>query len=80
MIDYALVIGIIGSILILIGFIIDEFTKIGKDTLSYNLINFTGASILSYYAFIVVSWPFLILNVIWTIVAIVKIVQILRKY
>jgi len=79
MIDYTLVIGIIGSIFILIGFIIDEFTKIGKDTLSYNLINFTGASILSYYAFIVGSWPFLILNVIWTIVAIVKIVQIIRK-
>ena len=79
MIDYTLVIGIVGSIFILIGFVFDEFTKIGKDTLSYNLINFTGASILSYYAFLVVSWPFLILNVIWLIVAIVKIVQILRK-
>ena len=79
MIDYTLVIGIIGSIFILIGFIIDEFTKIRNNTLSYNLINLTGASILSYYAFIVWSWPFLILNVIWTIVAIVKIVQIIRK-
>lgn len=79
MIDYTLVIGIVGSIFILIGFFISEFTKIGKDTISYNLINFIGASMLSYYAFIVVSLPFLILNVIWTTVAIVKIVQILRK-
>jgi len=79
MIDYTLLIGISGIVFILVGFIISEFTKIDKDTLSYNLINVVGAFILSYYAFILVSWPFFILNGIWTIAAIVRIVQILQK-
>lgn len=73
-----LLIGILGMFLILIGFILNEiFKKINSDTLSYNIINLIGAIFLIYYAYTLNSWPFLILNSVWTIVAIWKLKVIL---
>jgi len=73
-----LIIGIIGMFLILLAFILDEFyKKFNQDTIFYNLINLFGSGLLTYYAFILIAWPFVILNVVWFIVAGYKLVRIL---
>jgi hypothetical protein len=64
------IIGIIGMSFILLAFILDEFVKkFNQDTIQYNLLNILGSSLLAYYAFVNEVWPFLILNLLWFLVA-----------
>jgi len=65
--------GIIGMLFILFSFILDEFTKINRETRINNLINVLGSSMMVYYAFKIKAWPFLILNLIWAVTSLVKI-------
>jgi hypothetical protein len=77
--ELELIIGIIGMFFILVGFVLDEFTKQWtKNSIRYNVINILGSGMLIYYAFTIASWPFVVLNVIWFISAVVKLFQVIR--
>jgi hypothetical protein len=74
------VIGIVGMLFILVAFILDEFVKkFNQNTVQYNILNIIGSGLLAYYAFASAVWPFLVLNVIWFLVAGYKLVKILTK-
>jgi hypothetical protein len=74
-----LIIGILGMSLILIAFILTEFVKKwNPNTIQFNLINLFGALLLTYYAYTLGSWPFMILNIVWVFVAGYKIVMLER--
>ena len=75
-----LVIGLLGMILILIGFILEEFSKrITRDSVNYNLLNISGSGLLVIYAYLINGIPFLILNSIWFLVALTKLYKIVTK-
>jgi hypothetical protein len=75
-----LIIGIIGMILILMAFILDEFVdKFNQNTLQYNLTNILGSGLLTYYAYTLNSVPFIILNIAWFLAAGYKLIRIVRK-
>jgi len=75
-----LIIGTIGMLFILTAFVLDEFSKKwNQDTIRYNIINILGAGLLIYYAFTLNSGPFMILNTIWVLAAVIKLVRITRK-
>jgi hypothetical protein len=77
MIQIDLFIGSIGMLLILAAFILEEFAKHTRnESILYNLLNLLGALLLCYYAATLNSWPFLILNSIWIIVALLKLFQL----
>jgi hypothetical protein len=77
MIDLLGIIGIVGTLLILIGFIVDEFfDNWNQDTVRYNLLNLIGAALLLYYAYSLRVWPFVLLNAVWLVVAAVKLARI----
>ena len=77
MVETNFVIGLIGMTLILVGFFLDEFyRKFDSSTVSYNLINIFGAGALIYYSYSIKGWPFLILNIVWLLVAFIKLVKI----
>ncbi len=61
-----LILGIIGMALILIGFLLNQTGRFKREDLSYDVINLIGAGLLALYAYLISSWPFLILNLIWT--------------
>ena len=70
---YHLIFGIAGLILILISFLLNEFSKkVNPETVLYNVLNIFGAGFLTYYSYILAAWPFVILNAIWVIAAIFK--------
>jgi hypothetical protein len=74
------IIGIVGMFFILLAFFLDEFyRKFNQDTVQYNILNIIGAGLLVYYAYSLTSWPFLILNGVWLLVATVKLIRILRE-
>ncbi len=77
MIELNLLVGIVGMFCILIAFIMDEFyKKWNQETIRYNLTNLIGAGLLIYYAYTLVSWPFMFLNAVWFIVAGYKLIKV----
>lgn len=72
--------GIVGVVCILVAFLLDEFyQKFNAETVSYNLLNILGSGLLIYYAYTLESWPFVALNAVWLIAAVVKLVKISIK-
>ena len=78
--DAGLVIGILGMLCILAAFCLEEFAKHTRnESLEYNILNFAGAILLLAYAWGPRLWPFILLNAIWAVVALVKTAQILSR-
>lgn len=72
--------GIVGMFFILLGFILDEFSKkLNQESWQNNSLQILGAGLLSYYAYFSAVWPFLILNLFWFIIALVKLIKIMTK-
>ena len=68
------IIGSLGLIFILVAFLLDEIHDI-SNTYYYNIINLVGAVMLLYYSFSLKSTPFIILQSVWGLVALVKIIE-----
>ena len=76
----ALLLGIMGMVLILLAFILDEFVpSFNQNTWRYNVLNIVGSGLLLYYAFTIQGWPFVVLNGVWLLAAVVKCVEIIRE-
>jgi multisubunit Na+/H+ antiporter MnhB subunit len=72
--DYVLLLGTIGLIILLIAFII-EHTKIKKKKFYFNLLNFIGSTILGIYAILTSNIIFIILEFAWAIFSIVYLIK-----
>ena len=73
------IIGILGMVLILLAFFMNQ-THRWKDTdLIYDTTNLAGGILLMVYAIMLKSWPFLILNAVWSLVSARDIYLDLRK-
>jgi O-antigen ligase len=74
-----ILVGIIGALLILLAFILNQI-HIWKDRdLIYDLTNFLGAVLLAIYGVIINGWPFVILNSVWAIVSLRDVVLDIKK-
>ncbi|MFH1275587.1 MAG: hypothetical protein ABIH82_00585 [Candidatus Woesearchaeota archaeon] len=80
MVQINLIIGILGMLCILIAFVLDEFVKkYNTNSYLYNILNIIGAGMLLYYGLTLRGWPFVILNAIWVVAAVIKLVELLKK-
>lgn len=78
--DITQIIGITGSSLVLIGFIQLQHGKWSSDNMFYLLSQFIGSLLLIIYAVMLSSYPFIILNSLFVIVALKKIIELkIRK-
>lgn len=74
------IIGILGMLLVLAAFVLEEFDrKFNQETYLYNLCNIIGAGMLVYYGYVIKGWPFVFLNMVWCLAALVKLVKIFWK-
>lgn len=76
--NFPVVIGTLGATIILVAFILNQLNKLKNDSLAYDLLNAIGSLLLIWYAILLSSVPFLILNGVWAIVSIKDIVS--RKH
>ena len=74
-----LIIGILGMLLILIAFILSEVELVARHIVLYNFLNVVGSILLAYYAYILNSLPFLILNITWIAFATYKLLTIIER-
>ena len=65
MVDLVTVIGVLGLVIILFVFILNQIKKLSAESIIYDSANFVGAALLAYYAFAIGSIPFLILQIVW---------------
>lgn len=73
------IIGIIGLFLLLLAFILNLLKKINQNSKIYNLINFIGASLLTYYSYILNNAIFFILEFVWVIFALYFLIKLTLK-
>jgi len=62
-------IGIVGMVLILFAFFMNQTHRWKDDDLIYDITNLAGGLLLAVYAILLNSWPFLILNAVWSLVS-----------
>ncbi|HIH11264.1 TPA: hypothetical protein HA241_03680 [Candidatus Woesearchaeota archaeon] len=72
-------IGILGMILIVIAFLLEEFSTYTQNTRTYNYLNIFGSAFLIYYGISLQGWPFVVLNSIWFIAAVIKLWKIFHR-
>jgi hypothetical protein len=72
-IDFAA--GIIGMVILLITFTLNQLGKWSHDMFIYDLANFVGGALMVYYAITLNSLPFAILNGAWTLVSLKDMIQ-----
>jgi hypothetical protein len=74
MINLFVIVGVIGMIFLLTAFALNLFKKVTQDSFIYNIFNIIGAGLLAYYAYALNSIPFLILETIWILFAVYKLI------
>jgi hypothetical protein len=72
--DFPLIAGIIGMVLVLIGFIMIQIHKWTPDDTAFDVINMIGSGLLMYYAFVGKAWPFFVLNGVFTLYSLKEVV------
>lgn len=75
MID-TLYIGIIGMLLLLISFVTEVLRLLHRAHVIYLLLNFLGSAAMTYYAFVINSWPFLVLNGVWALFSLYGLIRL----
>lgn len=63
--DFVFIFGVIGTLLLLFAFIMNQIHRWKNDYLIYDLVNFIGSVFLVIYAIILPSFPLLILFLVW---------------
>ncbi len=77
--EISLYIGILGMLLILFAFLLNQLNIWKNDNIRYDVVNFIGSLFLVIYAIEGKMIPFLILNLVWTLYSAVDIVKDIRK-
>ncbi len=73
------ILGWIGSIEVIAAYALNSYQKIKSDSLAFQLLNLTGALFLIMNSIYKEAYPFTFINTVWSIIAIVAIVGIVRK-
>ena len=73
------IIGIIGAAIILICFLLNQFHKLNRDSFIYDFCNLIGSTILIYYAYLIWSVPFMVLNGVWAVVSLKDVIMPKKK-
>jgi hypothetical protein len=73
------ILGWIGSIEVVAAYGLNSYQKIKSDSLTFQLLNLTGAIFLIINSIYKQAYPFTFINSVWSVIAIMAIVGILRK-
>ncbi|HLC76032.1 MAG TPA: hypothetical protein VJB82_02860 [Candidatus Peribacterales bacterium] len=77
--DPFLILGIIGMICILVGFLLTQRHIWTQDQTRYDIVNFVGSALLLIYALEGRAWPFVILNGVWALYSLKDVIADLGK-
>lgn len=73
--NYSEIIGIAGATLLLIAFVMEQLHKWKDTDFVYDIFNAVGGVFMVLYAYLLGSYPFLVLNLIWALVSIRDVIR-----
>lgn len=73
------IVGVIGATLVLIGFILVQTHWLRDEDIRYDGLNALGSALLLWYAYLLSSFPFMILNTVWLLVSLKDVVSWWRR-
>jgi len=68
----------IGVIILLIAFLLNLYKKLPSESRLYSLLNFVGAAICGFASYLVKFYPFIVLEGVWALVALVSLFKVPR--
>lgn len=71
--------GWIGSVAVIAAYALNSLQKIKSDSISFQLLNLSGAVLLIINSVFKEAYPFTFINTVWAIIAIVSIVRMVQK-
>ena len=71
----AMIIGTLGVSLLLVGFGLNITHRLSETSATYLIINIVGSLMAGWYAFVGEVYPFVVLEIVWALVAFVKLLQ-----
>jgi hypothetical protein len=72
-------IGFLGTLMVLIAFVMNQKHKWEEDFLEYDLSNLIGSALLVLYAYIIKAYPFMLLDFVWFVVSFIDVVKYFRN-
>jgi hypothetical protein len=76
--SFQVVLGSFGVTLLLLAFLLNLFKLLSQDSRIYIILNILGAGISCYASFLIHYTPFIILEAVWCLVAVVALVKSIR--
>ncbi len=73
-------IGISGAFLTLSAFILNQTDKLKNTDFTYDFLNFLSGTLLAVYAYLICSWPFLIINLVWGLFSLKDLIKRKNNY
>lgn len=73
------ILGWIGSIEVVVAYALNSSQKIKSDSITFQVLNFSGAIFLIINSVYKEAYPFTFINTVWAVIAVVAIVGIIRK-
>jgi len=73
------ILGWVGSIEVVAAYALNSYQKIKSDSLTFQLLNLSGAIFLIINSVYMEAYPFTFINSVWSVIAIVAIIGIIRK-
>jgi hypothetical protein len=73
------ILGWIGSIAVVAAYGLNSYQKIKSDSIAFQVLNLTGAIFLIINSIYKQAYPFTFINSVWSVIAIVAIIEIIRK-
>lgn len=78
MIEYSVIVGSTGVLLLLLAFLLNLFNVLTPDTKTYAMLNIIGAGLSCYASVLIDYMPFVILEGTWAIVAFIGLVRLFK--
>jgi hypothetical protein len=72
------IIASVGVIILLIAFLLNLYKKLPSESKTYSLMNFIGAAICAFASYLVKFYPFIVLEGVWSLVALLSLFKVPR--
>jgi hypothetical protein len=73
------IIASVGVIILLIAFLLNLYKKLPAQNRYYKIMNFVGAGLNAYASYMVKFYPFIVLEIVWALVALLSLFNVPRE-
>jgi hypothetical protein len=77
--NFSEIMGSLGVAILLLAFVLNILKIIGRESLTYLLLNFIGGAIACFASYLILYFPFVILEGVWAVVSLISLLKLFRN-